>query len=299
MQTIKLLKTLPVANVLGEGVLWNEREQAFYWTDILGRKLYHYHPATDQLTQWNTSERLCSFGFIENDGESLIAAFESGIAIYKPRSGEIDWLARPESGIAGTRFNDGRVDRQGRFWTGTMVEGGKAVDEEGRPVTASLYRIMRGACAKMESGLRITNSLCWSLNSGRQYLADSPTHTIYVYDFASTTGVPARRRVFAQTAAPIEPDGSCVDADDHLWNAQWAGGKVVRYRPDGSIDIEIPLPVSQPTCICFGGTELNWLAVTSASVDLNEAERKQQPAAGHMFIFETPHKGMPESLYIK
>jgi L-arabinonolactonase len=299
MKAIRLLKTLPVANVLGEGVLWNVREQAFYWTDILGRKLYCYHPATDRLTHWNTSERLCSFGFIENDGESLIAAFESGIAFYKPRTGEIDWLARPEAGITGTRFNDGRVDRQGRFWSGTMVEQAKAVDKDGKPATASLYRITRGTCAKMESGLRITNSLCWNPDSTRQYLADSPAHTIYVYDFESSAGVPSRRRVFAQTGAPVEPDGSCVDADAHLWNAQWAGGKLVRYRPDGSIDIDIPLPVSQPTCICFGGPELNWLAVTSASVDLGESERKQQPAAGHMFIFETPYKGMPESLYIR
>jgi L-arabinonolactonase len=299
MKAIKFLQALPVANILGEGVLWSVGEQAFYWTDILGRKLYRYQPAADRLTQWDTPERLCSFGFVENDGESLIAAFESGIAFYRPRSGEMEWLARPEAGITGTRFNDGRVDRQGRFWTGTMVEQGHAADADGKPVTAGLYRITRGSCTKMESGLRITNSLCWSLDSGRQYLADSPTHAIYVYDFESTAGVAAKRRVFAQTEAPVEPDGSCVDAEDHLWNAQWAGGKVVRYRPDGSIDVEIPLPVSQPSCVSFGGPELNWLAVTSASVELSESERKQQPAAGHLFIFETPYKGMPESLYIK
>ena len=93
MKAIKLLKTLPVANVLGEGVLWNMGEQAFYWTDIIGRKLYCYHPASDRLTQWNTPERLGSFGFIENESASLIAAFESGIAFYKPRGGEVEWLA--------------------------------------------------------------------------------------------------------------------------------------------------------------------------------------------------------------
>jgi L-arabinonolactonase len=298
MKAIRLLKTLPVANVLGEGILWSMREQAFYWTDILDRKLYRYHPATDGLAQWKTPERLCSFGFIENESESLIAAFESGIAVYKPLGGEMDWLARPEAGIAGIRFNDGRVDRQGRFWSGTMVEG-QVTDAYGKPATANLYRITHGTCAKMESGLRITNSLCWSLDSRRQYLADSPTHAIYSYDFESGAGTPSARRVFAKTEAPVEPDGSCIDADDHLWNAQWAGGKVVRYRPDGSIDTEIPLAVSQPTCVSFGGPMLDWLAVTSASVDLNESARRQQPMAGHMFIFETPYKGMPESLYIK
>lgn len=299
MHDIRLLKTLPVANALGECVLWNDTEQAFYWTDILERKLYRYHPAADRLTQWNTPERLCSFGFIDDDNESLIAAFESGIAIYQPASGELEWLARPEAGITGTRFNDGRVDRQGRFWAGTMVEADAAVDAQGNPMTAGLYRIARGQCTQIESGLQIANSLCWSLNSGKQYFADSPLYSIYVYDFDPAAGTPANRRLFARTEAPIEPDGSCIDADDHLWNAHWRGGKVVRYRPDGSIDIEVSLPVIQPTCVCFGGPGLNWLAVSTASVKLSESERVQQPQAGGLFIFETPYKGLPEPGYLK
>jgi L-arabinonolactonase len=299
MKAIKLLKTLPVANTLGECVLWSVVEHAFYWTDILAGKLYRYHPATDRLVQWSTPERLCSFGFIEGDSESLIAAFESGIAIYKPRTGGIEWLASPEAGIKGTRFNDGRVDRQGRFWVGSMVEAGQAMDEYGKPATAGLYRITRGNCTKITDGLRITNSLCWSLDSGKQYLADSPAAAIYVCDFEPGAGIPDNRRVFAKTDIPTEPDGSCIDAADHLWNARWRGGRVVRYRPDGSMDVEVPLPVSQPTCVCFGGPGLNWLAVTTADVELSESERKQQPLAGHLFIFETPYKGMAESLYIR
>jgi sugar lactone lactonase YvrE len=299
MDGVRLLKTLPVANTLGESVLWNGIDQAFYWTDIIEKKLYRYHPATDRVMQWNTPERLCSFGFIDDDDETLIAAFESGIAIYKPAGGQCDWLARPEAGIAGTRFNDGRVDRQGRFWAGTMVEGGEAVDGRGNKTSAGLYRVARGQCTKIESGLRITNSLCWSLDAGRMYLADSPTRAIRVYDFDSDTGTPTNRRVFAQTGAPAEPDGSCIDADDHLWNAQWGGGRVVRYRPDGGVDAEVTLPVSQPTCVCFGGPDLNWLAVTTAHATLSEPERRQQPLAGHLFIFETSCKGIFESRYIK
>src|ERR1044071_1167738 len=115
MNGIRLLKALPVANALGEGVLWDNLSQAFYWTDILKRKLYGYQPHRDRLAQWDTPERLCSFGFIEGEPETLIAAFESGIALYRPENGAVGWLAKPESGITGTRFNDGRVDRQGRF----------------------------------------------------------------------------------------------------------------------------------------------------------------------------------------
>lgn len=298
MNGIRLLKTLPVANALGEGVLWDRIGEAFYWTDILERKLYRYHPAKDLLEQWNTPQRLCSFGLIEGDPESLIAAFESGIALYQPARGKLEWLARPEAGYTGTRFNDGRVDRQGRFWSGTMVEAERAIDAQGNQVTASLYRVAQGECIPIERGLRITNSLCWSLDSRKQYLADSPAHAIYVYEFDAATGMPRNRRLFARSNAPVEPDGSCIDAEDHLWNAQWRGGKVVRYRPDGAIDLELTLPVIQPTCVCFGGPALNWLAVTSAHVKLSPAERNEQPLAGALFIFETPYKGVPESRYI-
>jgi L-arabinonolactonase len=166
-------------------------------------------------------------------------------------------------------------------------------------VTASLYRIARGKCTLIEGGLRTTNSLCWSPDSSRQYLADSPAYTIYVYDFDAVTAKPSNRRVFAHSSAPSEPDGSCIDADGYLWNAQWRGGKVLRYRPDGSIDIELALPVIQPTCVCFGGPALNWLAVTSAHVKLDPAERAQQPLAGNLFIFKTPYKGLLEARYIK
>jgi L-arabinonolactonase len=300
MDGIRLLKIVRVANVLGECILWNDLEDAFLWTDIQDRKLYRYHPASDDLTWWDTPERLCSFGLVHGGAEDpLIAAFESGIGMYRYRSGEVEWLARPEEAVSGTRFNDGRVDRQGRFWTGTMIEGDRAVDARGEEVTAALYRLDRDECSRMRDGLRITNSLCWSLDSTRQYLADSPTRVIHRYDFHPATGTLLDRRVFARVESPGEPDGSCIDAEDHLWNAHWGSAQIVRYRPDGSVSLVLPLPVSQPTCICFGGRELNLLAVTSARDQLDESTVAGQPLAGAMFLFETEYRGVPEARYIR
>jgi sugar lactone lactonase YvrE len=299
VEEMKLLKTLPVVNLLGECVLWDDLAQAFLWTDILGGKLYRYHPATDRLTRWDTPERLCSFGLVAGEEGTLIAAFESGIAIYRYETSHVEWLARPEAGVTGTRFNDGRVDRQGRFWAGTMVEAEQAFDPEGNPVSASLYRVERGVCTRVEGGLRITNSLCWSLDSRRMYLADSPAHAIHLYDFDADTGSLGDPRPFVLTESPVQPDGSCVDAEDHVWNARWGGGGVARHRPDGSIDLTVPLPVSQPTCACFGGPGLNWLAITSARVELSEAELAGQPQAGSLFLFEMEYQGVDEVRYIR
>lgn len=297
MSDANIIKILPVNNMLGECVLWNDTGGAFYWTDIHAGTLYRYHPETGGVTQWDTPERLCSFGFVEGDNDTLIGAFESGIALYRPETGALEWLGKPEAGITGTRFNDGRVDRQGRFWSGTIVEADKAVDRQGNETTASLYRVARGEVTKVESGLHNTNSLCWSTDSTRQFLADSPTQTIRVYDFDPQSGTPRNARPFVQTGAGEVPDGACIDAADHLWSARFGGGRVVRHRPDGGVDFQIPLPVTQPTCVCFGGPDLNLLAVTTATEGLTAGELRNQPSAGGLFIIETGCKGLPESRY--
>lgn len=297
MADVRLLRTLPVANLLGEGIVWDDAEEAFLWSDIHERKLYRYHPEDDRLSRWEMPERLCSFGLVEGDAGALVCAFETGFAMWRFEDGHVEWLARPEVDFIGTRFNDGRVDRQGRFWSGTMVEGDAASDAQGNPVLGSVYRLDRGACVRMESGLHVTNSLCWSLDSRTQYLADSPSECIWAYDFDPADGGISNRRVFARSDPPAQPDGSCVDAEDHLWNARWGGGEVVRLRPDGTVAMRFSVPVSQPTCIAFGGPDLSWIAVTSATADLTPEQRAEQPLAGAVFIFETDSRGVPESRY--
>ena len=99
------------------------------------------------------------------------------------------------------------------------------------------------------------------------------------------------------SAEPGLPDGSVVDADGCLWNAQWQGSKLVRYRPDGSVEREVALPVSNPTCLAFGGPELDVLFVTSAWFTLDEAQRRRQPHAGSVFAFRPGVRGRPECRY--
>jgi sugar lactone lactonase YvrE len=89
------------------------------------------------------------------------------------------------------------------------------------------------------------------------------------------------------------PDGSCIDEDDCLWNAEWGAGRVTRYRPDGSIDLQIELPVSQPTCVGFGGPDNSFLCVTTARDELSAEQSSQQPQAGHLFIYKTGFRGSP------
>jgi L-arabinonolactonase len=281
--------SVSVGNVLGEGVLWDGARKLAWWTDIQQRRLYRYEPVSRALKQFELPERLCSFGFIHGS-ERFIAAFASGFAYYHPESAGLEWVSRPEHAARNVRFNDGRVDRQGRFWAGSMVEG------TGEPV-AKLYCLTKGVSQEHLTGINISNSLCFSPDGRHLYFADSPQRTILRFDSDPDTGLLSNRQVFARTPPGAFPDGSNVDSEGHLWNAQWGAGCVIRYAPDGTISGRLELPVTQPTCVAFGGEALDLLFVTTARESLDAAALSTQPQAGDVFIFKTDVVGCKESGY--
>ncbi|MFN2150563.1 MAG: SMP-30/gluconolactonase/LRE family protein, partial [Anaerolineales bacterium] len=194
----------------------------------------------------------------------------------------------PEADQPYTRFNDGKCDRSGRFWAGTM--------DEGNPNTrGALYRLdPSGDCQIMQAGIGISNGLGWSPDNRIMYYTDSIKHQIYAYDFDLQSGTIRNRRVFAETPQEYVPDGLAVDAEGHIWSAKWDGWKVVRYAPDGSVDSEIELPVQRPTSCTFGGPELKHLYITSARDGLTAQELARQPEAGNILVLETSTHGLPE-----
>src|SRR5690606_5699567 len=213
----ELVRVLEVGNTLGEGVLWDAAAQTVWWTDIHSALLYRYRWGARQPAALALPERLCAFA-LPDDADVIIAAFASGFARYDVARGEREWLARPEADYVGTRFNDGRVDARGRFWCGTMVEADVATNGAGKPVLGSLYCLDgRTATAKLR-GIRIPNSLCWNRAGDTAYFADTPERTIWAFDFDAARAELTNRRVFATTRPGAEPDGSCVDSADFVWN---------------------------------------------------------------------------------
>jgi L-arabinonolactonase len=292
MSNYELIGQIPCANILGEGVQWNHREQAVWWTDIKSNVIFRYHLASQELQRWATPEPVGCFTFCDND-DRILLALASGFAWFDKVTGELEWLARPEAHLTGNRLNDGRVDRQGRFWAGSIVEQRNSPDQ-----CAGLFCLdARGNTSQHLDGLAISNSLCWSLDSKKLYHADSPTHQINVYDFDAQTGVLGEGKVFIQTSINVEPDGSTIDAEGYLWNAEWGGSRLVRYSPEGVEQSVLKTPVSQPTCMAFGGEEMNLLFVTSARIGLSEEALAAQPQAGNLFIYRTDFKGVNECWY--
>jgi len=281
----ELLTSIASQNILGENVLWHHTEQAIYWIDIEAALLQRYTLASAEFSTFVLPQRIGSFAFLQQGPQqdfSLIAAFAEGFALYNPQTKALKWLSQPEAHLAGHRFNDGRVNRQGEFWAGTMVENAAISDTQ-----AALYRLApTGQVQQVLSSVCISNGLCWSLDGCTLYHADSPKHQINQYPYDATTGTVGEAVLFADTPHNAHPDGSTIDAAGYLWNAHWGAGKVVRYRPDGRIDLELNLPVSQPSSVAIGGPNLDLLFVTSSRLGLSEMQLSQQPLAGNIFIYQ-------------
>jgi L-arabinonolactonase len=291
MSAIKPVDILSPRNICGEGILWDSRRELLWWTDIQGRQLYQYDFSGAAPRVLDTPERVGSFGLVAGS-DKLITAFASGIALYDAFRGTVDWLARPDAVVPGIRFNDGRVDRRGRFWSGTMVE------DERCTATGCLYSIDGSGEARCHvRGVRISNGLCMSPDGTRLYFADSPTRTIFVYQLSEPAGDLGSPQIFARTPEGALPDGATVDADGCVWSAQWGASRVVRYTPQGQIDRIIEVPACQPTCVCFAGPDLDVLCVTSASEGLDAASLQSEPHAGAVFLYRTGVQGLPEPEY--
>jgi L-arabinonolactonase len=282
---------ISVANILGEGILWDSRRQVLCWTDVQASRLHRFDWSKSALQVIATPERVGSFGLVAGS-EKFITAFASGIALYDVLQQSVAWLARPDSIAAGIRFNDGRVDRQGRFWSGTMVESGAASD------AGCLYSVDSSGNAQCHvRGIHISNGLCFSPAGTHVYFADSPRRMISVYELREPEGLLGPPQLFVQTPKHAFPDGAAVDTDGCVWSAHWGAGCIVRYTPQGRIDRTLKVPTRQPTCVCFGGPDLDVLCVSSARDGLDAATLKAEPHAGDVFLYRTGVQGLPECEY--
>ena len=280
-----LVDIVQVGNTLGESVVWDDAQEAVWWTDIEERYLYRYRLGPQKVESFNTPERLCAFG-LTREKDRLICAFESGFAFMDVKKRAVHWVARPLQGRSGIRFNDGRVDRQGRFWCGTTTE-------EAAAGLGALYCLDSSLAVSVRvRGIHTTNALCWSPDSASLYLADSTKRTVRVYAFDRDRGRLSAKRTFAATAEGVYPDGADVDTSGCLWNAQWGGGRIVRYTSGGKVDRELIVPTRQPTSVCFGGRELDTLFVTSARKGLSPRELTASAHAGDLFVYRTGIRGI-------
>jgi sugar lactone lactonase YvrE len=271
--------------VLGEGPVWVRRESALFWVDIKGLKIFRLD-VRGKLTEWPTPMRVGSLAPRKSGG--FIGGTEDGIAAIDSEAGRFDILFNPEEDRPGNRFNDGKLDRQGRFWAGTMDDGE-------REDSGTLYRIDDDlSWHAMDGGYRVTNGPAFSPDGKIMYHNDSARQLTYVFDLAD--GQPGERRIFLQfKEGEGYPDGMTVDSEGCLWIAFWDGWCVRRYSPGGEWLETLKMPVARPTSCAFGGLDLDQLYITSASVGLDQAARGMQPNAGGLFMVTPGVRGLDDA----
>lgn len=277
----------PSLDRLGETPLWCEREQKLWWLDIENPKLQSFDPANG-ATESFPDEQITFLGSmaLTKSGRHLLARDTD--LYLREVDGALTHFATVEEGLD-NRLNDGRVDRYGRFWVGTM-------DNQLHRPNGSVYCIdSDGTIFHQFGDVIVSNGIAFSPDNKRFHFTDTRKYQNYVFDVDPEDGSIHNRRIFADYGDTKErPDGACFDVDGGLWTAFFAGGKVVRYAPDGVIDTIIEMPTTNPTCVCFGGADLKTLYITTASKFLSDEQKAQEPMAGSVFAVEGLAQGLPE-----
>lgn len=270
---------------LGEGPLWDAAEQRLYWVNIKQREIHRFDPKSGRDEMWKAPETVGSLALRAQGG--LVTALRDGFYFFEPATGAFQPIVQPEPERRENRFNDGKPDRQGRFWAGSMH------DPEQLP-TGGLYRLDPDhTCRRMVDGIIVSNALCWSPDGKIMYYGDSFARTMWAWDFDIATGEIANRRIFVRLPdADGYPDGATVDAEGGVWIACWEGWQVIRCDPAGKVERRVKLPVAKPTCPAFGGPNLDVCYVTSAWIG-----GERQELSGGIFAFAPGVKGLAEARF--
>lgn len=286
-----------VRNATGESPVWIASEQSLYWVDIPARTLYRWNSTTGQIRHWQGPEMLgCIAPY--SDEAAFIAGMEQGfykITLPKEHAElEHQQLASVQHPAAQMRLNDGRCDRQGRFWAGSMQ-----THMLGQPVgQLHRYDSATGLTEAVVTDLRVPNGLAFSPDGTLMYLSDShpDSQHIWVFDYDTETGTPRNQRLFVDMKPLLgRPDGAAIDTDGCYWICANDAGLIYRFTPQGKLDKSVAIPVKKPTMCAFGGSNLDTLFVTSIrpSGDLSD-----QPLAGGLFALSLDVQGLIEPSFV-
>lgn len=274
--------------LVGESAIWDRREEALLWVDIMGRKVLRTRPTSGETESWDFPEMT---GFVQpaDDGTLLVGQHDT-ILKFDPADGSRRLFTRLEASVSGNRTNDACCDVQGRLWLGTMP-----LPETGLKPVGKLFRIdSDGSITLIESGLTIPNGIAFSPDGRTVYWADTPLTPFQVWRarYDPETGMPGEKELFVKLPeGGGRPDGATVDASGCYWLAAVRGSQLLRYTPEGKLDLTVRLPVARPTKIAFGGSDMKTMFVTSLSDGL--APEEKGPLDGSLLALDLGIQGLP------
>ena len=274
---------------LGEGPLWDPVENVLYGVDVTARSVWRYDPATSAMKKWQLPDAASSLALRESGG--AVVTLSDGFYEFDFDGGECQPICNEIETDLPTRFNDGKVDRQGRFVAGTMHH------DISEPI-GNLYRLNGDRTVSvLDTDIYCSNGPCWSLDGRTFYFTDTRQRQIFAYDYDIEMGDVANKRVFVDikpTGIKGSPDGCTVDGEDYLWSALCVSGKIARFAPDGTLDRVIDMPVLYVSSVMFGGENLDVLYVTTISDPLGGRAPKEENAGGLFAVHGLGVSGVPE-----
>ncbi len=269
-----------------ESPVWDAASQALWLVDIEAPAILRFEPDTGAVASWPMPT---SVGCIAlRQGGGLVVALRDRIATFDPGSGRLDTVSVVDHDGAEFRCNDGRCDRQGRFWVGTMHEPKQRAE-------AGLHRLDAGKLVRVVSGITLANGLAFTADGRGAWFADSVARTVWRCDLDPASGALSGRREFLRfVEGKGAPDGATVDAEGCYWLAAVHAGELLRLHPDGRILQTITLPTPWPTMPAFGGRDLRTMFVTTLRHRSNADRLASFPASGRLLSFDVGVAGLPE-----
>lgn len=287
MNEPKVEVAVPTRDTLGETPLWCERTRRLWWLDVEAPTVQCFDPESGRHDVRPVGAQCAGSLALTRSGRLLVGS-DKTLGLLDADGANMQPLVSVEPALD-TRLNDGRVDAAGRFYVGTLHR------QLARPI-CGLYRIdADGTATRLIDDIIVTNGITHAPDDRTFYFTDTRRYQSFAFDKDPDDGTLSNRRVFADYSTTRErPDGAVVDVDGCVWTVFFGGACVVRYRPDGRIDRRIRLPVTNPTCLCFGGTDFKTLFITTARKFLTGAVLDNEPLAGSVLALEGLGQGFAE-----
>lgn len=303
----------PHTAALGESPFWHPQEQMLYWLDIAGKHILRANIYMQSVEAWPMPSEPGCMAPAARGG--LVLALRDGIYRARDWGGPLVRLTTLNYDPAQMRANDGKCDALGRFWVGT-------VDETRSRKNAALYCIdARSGRPEVSckisptAGMTTANGLAWSPDQRTLYWADTPSHTVWAWDFDLPSAALSNQRVFARFAPkpagwlpePADasngtyrgrPDGATVDVQGNYWVALYEGRRVCQLAPDGTLLADIATPLQCPTMPCLGGEDFKTLYLTSVHHHRSAAELAAYPLSGQVLSMRVDGAGLPVNFFV-
>ncbi len=287
-QSDTAMVVLDIRAELGEGAIWNQRENRLWWVDIEQGILHIFNPDDGTDKEYSLGRRIGTV--VPTESGIALVALEDGLNFFDPETGELTFIADPEADLPAMRYNDGKCDPAGRLWVGSMGM------EFPNRFKASLYRLDNDLTVnKMLDSITVSNGICWSRDKTKMYYIDTPTMKVRVFDYDDRTGDISNGCTAVEIPEGMGgPDGMTIDSEGDLWVCLWGGACVGCFDPEtGELLHKINVPAKNVTSCAFGGKDLGTLYITSASISMSPEDSVKYPLAGRLFAVKPDVKGVP------